>query len=81
MQTRKGIQYLYRGYCRSSPTNGQKSKYSNKPHRNKNVAVVLSGSGVFDGSEIHEAVAVLLECARAGAKVTCFAPNIDQVRL
>ena len=26
----------------------------------KNVAVILSGSGVFDGSEIHEAVITLL---------------------
>ncbi len=44
----------------------------------KKVAVVLSGCGVYDGSEIHEAVLTLLALARAGAQVTCTAPNIDQ---
>jgi enhancing lycopene biosynthesis protein 2 len=43
-----------------------------------NVAVILSGCGVFDGSEIHEAVITLLALARAGANVTCAAPNIVQ---
>ena len=44
----------------------------------KNIAVILSGSGVFDGSEIHEAVLTLLSLDRKGAKYQCFAPNIDQ---
>lgn len=39
------------------------------------VAVVLSGCGVFDGSEIHEAVSVLTHLSRAGAEVKCFAPD------
>jgi enhancing lycopene biosynthesis protein 2 len=43
-----------------------------------NVAVILSGCGVFDGSEIHESVLTLLALARAGAKVTCAAPEIAQ---
>ncbi len=43
-----------------------------------NVAVILSGCGVYDGSEIHEAVLTLLALARAGAKVTCAAPDIAQ---
>ena len=43
-----------------------------------NVAVILSGCGVFDGAEIHEAVLTLLALARAGAKVTCAAPDISQ---
>ncbi len=42
------------------------------------VAVCLSGCGVFDGSEIHEAVLTLLALDQAGAKVLCCAPNIDQ---
>jgi enhancing lycopene biosynthesis protein 2 len=42
------------------------------------VAVVLSGCGVFDGSEIHEAVSVLLHLSRHGAEVRCFAPDIQQ---
>lgn len=42
------------------------------------VAVVLSGCGVFDGSEIHEAVSVLLHLSRAGVAYECFAPDIEQ---
>jgi enhancing lycopene biosynthesis protein 2 len=39
------------------------------------VAVVLSGCGVFDGTEIHEAVSVLVHLSRAGATYHCFAPD------
>ncbi len=42
------------------------------------VAVVLSGCGVFDGSEIHEAVLTLLAIDRQGASYQCFAPDIAQ---
>lgn len=42
------------------------------------VGVVLSGCGFLDGSEIHEAVLTLLALDRAGATVTCFAPNVAQ---
>lgn len=45
------------------------------------IGVVLSGCGVFDGSEIHEAVATMLELARAGAKYKCMAPNIPQMHV
>ena len=41
-------------------------------------AVVLSGSGRADGSEIHEAVTALLAIAKAGCTYQCFAPNIEQ---
>jgi len=44
----------------------------------KKVAVILSGCGVFDGSEINEAVCTLLSIEQAGANYQCFAPNIDQ---
>lgn len=40
------------------------------------VGVVLSGCGVFDGSEIHEAVSVLVALDRRGAKAVCAAPNV-----
>jgi enhancing lycopene biosynthesis protein 2 len=46
-----------------------------------NVAVVLSGCGVYDGSEIHEAVLTLLALDRAGAGYQCFAPNIEQMHV
>lgn len=39
------------------------------------VGVILSGCGVFDGSEIHEAVCTLLALDQQNATVTCMAPN------
>jgi enhancing lycopene biosynthesis protein 2 len=45
------------------------------------VAVVLSGCGVFDGSEIHEAVSVLIHLSRAGATYDCFAPDVEQMHV
>jgi enhancing lycopene biosynthesis protein 2 len=44
----------------------------------KTVGVVLSGCGFLDGSEIHEATLALLELDRRDAKVSCFAPDVDQ---
>lgn len=44
----------------------------------KNVAVILSGSGVFDGSEIHESVFSLLSIVENGGAYQCFAPDIEQ---
>ncbi|NJN26538.1 MAG: isoprenoid biosynthesis glyoxalase ElbB [Cyclobacteriaceae bacterium] len=42
------------------------------------IAVIFSGSGVYDGTEIHEGVFTLLAIKKAGAEAVCFAPNIDQ---
>uniref|UniRef100_A0A3P9IU96 Si:ch211-153b23.5 n=1 Tax=Oryzias latipes TaxID=8090 RepID=A0A3P9IU96_ORYLA len=47
----------------------------------KRVAVILSGCGVYDGTEVHEASAVLVHLSRAGAKVQMFAPNADQMHV
>lgn len=47
----------------------------------KKVAVILSGSGVFDGSEIHEAVLALHAIEKEGASWHCFAPDIDQLHV
>ncbi|XP_058478277.1 glutamine amidotransferase-like class 1 domain-containing protein 3, mitochondrial [Solea solea] len=47
----------------------------------KRVAVVLAGCGVYDGSEIHEASAVLVHLSRGGASVNMFAPNVDQMHV
>jgi enhancing lycopene biosynthesis protein 2 len=44
----------------------------------KKFAVVLSGCGVFDGAEIHEATLSLLAIARQGGSYQVFAPDIDQ---
>lgn len=45
------------------------------------VAVVLAGSGVKDGSEIHESTLTLLHLDEAGADVTCFAPDKPQMHV
>ncbi len=47
----------------------------------KRTAVVLSGCGVFDGSEVHEAVLTLLYLDKAGAQVECYAPDKDQANV
>ena len=44
-------------------------------------AVVLSGCGVYDGSEIHEAVLSLLAIDRLGGSYQCFAPNRAQMHV
>lgn len=46
-----------------------------------NVLVILSGCGVYDGSEIHEAVSTLLHLDRHKASVTMAAPDIDQTQV
>ena len=45
----------------------------------KKVAVILAGSGVYDGSEINEVVLTLLHIAKNGATYQCFAPDIEQL--
>lgn len=47
----------------------------------KKAAIILSGCGVFDGSEIHEAVSALLALDQANVAYQCFAPNIDQSKV
>src|SRR5262245_25811895 len=42
------------------------------------IGVLLSGCGVMDGSEIHEAVLTLLFLDRAGAEALCMAPDAPQ---
>ncbi len=44
----------------------------------KKIGVLLSGCGVFDGSELHEAVITLLALDRKGADVECMAPDMEQ---
>ena len=45
------------------------------------IAVILAGCGVYDGAEIHESVITLLRLDQRGAKVQCFAPNIEQMHV
>ena len=44
----------------------------------KRIGVLLAGSGVFDGSEIHESVLTLLSIEKNGAGYSCFAPAVPQ---
>ncbi len=45
------------------------------------VGIVLSGCGVSDGTEIHEAVLTMLHLDRIGAQVVCAAPDADQAQV
>lgn len=45
------------------------------------VALVLSGCGVFDGSEIHEASACMVHLSRLGAEVEVYAPDVPQMHV
>ena len=44
----------------------------------KKIAVILSGNGVFDGAEIHEATMTLYAIAKNGGEYEIFAPDIEQ---
>ena len=43
----------------------------------KKIAVLLHGNGVYDGTEIQEAVLTLLSIAENNGESICFAPNIN----
>jgi len=48
---------------------------------NVKVGVVLSGCGVYDGAEIHEATITLLALDKAKAQIICMAPDIPQAHV
>lgn len=45
------------------------------------VGVILSGCGYLDGTEIQEAVSILIALDRRGADILCMAPDVDQVHV
>ena len=47
----------------------------------KKIGVLLAGCGVFDGSEIHEAVLTLLAIEKAGGCAVCMAPDKEQLHV
>lgn len=51
------------------------------PAKGKKVALILAGCGVYDGSEVTEAVSSLIHLSRAGVEVSMFAPNKDQMHV
>lgn len=44
----------------------------------KKFAIVIAGSGVFDGAEIHEATMTMLAIVQQGGSYEIFAPDINQ---
>jgi enhancing lycopene biosynthesis protein 2 len=47
--------------------------------KKKRIGVLLSGCGVMDGSEIHEATLTLYFLDKQGAEIVCMAPDKDQL--
>ncbi len=45
------------------------------------IGVILSGCGVFDGTEITEAVSVLIAIDKLGAQAICVAPDVAQMHV
>lgn len=46
--------------------------------KKKNFAVILSGCGVYDGTEIHEATMTLYSIVKNGGTYEIFAPDVEQ---
>jgi enhancing lycopene biosynthesis protein 2 len=44
----------------------------------RKIGVLLHGCGVYDGTEIHEAVLTMLAIREAGQDYVCIAPDVDQ---
>jgi enhancing lycopene biosynthesis protein 2 len=63
----------------SSTSRFVKRTFANFTFQAPNVAVVLSGSGVYDGSEITEATATLVHLSRLETTFQCYAPNKEQM--
>ena len=47
----------------------------------KKIAVVLAGTGVYDGSEVHEAASVLASITRHGFEPVIAAPDVAQAHV
>ena len=60
------------------PTNSNRFFSTTMSAANKKIAVVLAGSGVYDGTEIHEAAACFAAITRHGA--TPIAYSLDKAQ-
>ena len=60
------------------PTNGNRFFSTTMSAANKKIAVVLAGSGVYDGTEIHEAAACFAAITRHGATPIAYSLDKDQ---
>lgn len=48
---------------------------------NKKIAIILSGCGVYDGSEIYESTLTFLAIEHCHSTYQCFAPDIEQTEV
>ena len=79
--------YLYKQWWRllqhwGPPTmiaNFTRRTFANLSIKAPNVAIVLSGSGVYDGSEITEGIVTLVHLSRFDATFQCYAPDKMQL--
>jgi len=60
---------MFVSILRHSLTNRAKTMLLRSPNRNFRAAVLFHGSGVYDGTETTEAVAILVGLSRLGAQV------------
>lgn len=69
--------------CRMLPPQNmlRMGMFSTTSLTNAKIAVILSGCGVYDGTEVHEAAAALAALSRAGAEIAMFAPDKDQAHV
>ncbi|CAL8089350.1 unnamed protein product [Calicophoron daubneyi] len=51
------------------------------PIKRNNVALILHGCGVYDGSEISESVSMLIHLSKRGVNCSMFAPNEVQLQV
>ncbi|XP_057552761.1 glutamine amidotransferase-like class 1 domain-containing protein 3, mitochondrial isoform X2 [Hippopotamus amphibius kiboko] len=78
--------FLPRPGLRPRPFGGPASSpraalHASAPRPGARVAVVLSGCGVYDGTELHEASSILVHLSRGGAEVQIFAPDVPQMHV
>jgi len=60
---------------------GSRLQWGTEVMMKKKVGVILSGCGVYDGSEIHESVITMLALDRAGVEMLLCAPDIPQMHV
>jgi len=65
-----------------SPASSQLvTRYLSTTMPSSSVAVILAGNGVYDGSEVHEASAVMINLHRNNAEYSVYAPDIPQMHV
>ncbi|KAF5404914.1 ES1 protein like protein mitochondrial [Paragonimus heterotremus] len=55
--------------------------YSALPIKRRNVAMILHGCGVYDGSEIYETTSMLIHLSKQKVNVSMFAPDKNQMHV